>query len=258
MKFQYILPKVVNLGDYRRKQSSYADHSIFSPDNTEGLKMRNAICERGLSDAIHYLDQMGGEVVVFDATNTTRERRKLLHDRVVKEKGFKLFFVESICDDEKIIKANIKTVKVTSPDYVGKTENEVVEDFKQRIQHYVDQYETLDEDLESELSFLKIFNAGEKVLVHKHEGHIQSRIVYYLMNIKLTPRTIYLTRHGESQYNTELRLGGDPDLTSRGEEYAKRLAEYVNGLKIPDLLVWTSFYKRTSQTAKYVKGIHER
>ncbi len=56
--------------------------------------------------------------------------------------------------------------------------------------------QTIDEDIEGELSYIKIFNAGEKVLVHKHEGHIQSRIVYYLMNIKITPRTIYLTRHG--------------------------------------------------------------
>ena len=37
--------------------------------------------------------------------------------------------------------------------------------------------------------------------VHKHEGHIQSRIVYYLMNVHITPRTIYLTRHGESYNN---------------------------------------------------------
>ena len=69
-------------------------------------------------------------------------------------------------------------------------------DFKKRIQHYEDQYETINEARESQLSFMKIFNAGQKVLVHKHEGHIQSRIVYYLMNINLGPRTIYLTRHG--------------------------------------------------------------
>lgn len=37
-------------------------------------------------------------------------------------------------------------------------------------------------------------HTGEKVVVHKHEGHIQSRIVYYLMNIHITPRTIYLSR----------------------------------------------------------------
>ena len=187
---------MINLGDYRRKCTNYQDHNIFSPDNADGLRIRNQVCEEGLKDAIKYLEEEGGEVVVFDATNTTRDRRKLLHQRVVKEKGFKLFFIESICTDEKIIDANIRSCKVTSPDYVGCSEREVVEDFKKRIQHYVDQYETIDEEIESELSFLKIFNAGEKVLIHKHEGHVESRIVYYLMNIKITPRTIYLTRHG--------------------------------------------------------------
>lgn len=55
-------------------------------------------------------------------------------------------------------------------------------------------YHILDESRERHLSFMKIYNTGEKVIVHKHEGHIQSRIVYYLMNIHITPRTIYLTR----------------------------------------------------------------
>lgn len=67
-------------------------------------------------------------------------------------------------------------------------------DFLQRIEHYQERYEPLDEVTESELSFMKIFNTGEKVLVRKHEGHIQARIVYYLMNIHIIPRTIYLTR----------------------------------------------------------------
>ena len=35
-------------------------------------------------------------------------------------------------------------------------------------------------------------------MVHKHEGHLQARIVYYLMNIHITPRTIYLTRVGQN------------------------------------------------------------
>ena len=49
---------------------------------------------------------------MFDATNTTRQRRELLRRRVVDEKGFKLFFVESVCDDERIIENNIRSVKV--------------------------------------------------------------------------------------------------------------------------------------------------
>jgi 6-phosphofructo-2-kinase/fructose-2,6-biphosphatase 2 len=92
---------------------------------------------------------------------------------------------------------SFSSVQVTSPDYYEFNEDQVIEDFKKRIKHYEDQYQTIDEDLEANLSYIKIFDAGEKVLVHKHEGHIQSRIVYYLMNIKITPRTIYLTRHGE-------------------------------------------------------------
>lgn len=41
---------------------------------------------------------------------------------------------------------------------------------------------------------LNYFPEGEKVVVHKHEGHVQARIVYYLMNIHVTPRSIYLSR----------------------------------------------------------------
>lgn len=129
--------------------------------------------------------------------------------------GYKLFFVESVCDDPAIVESNIRQVKINSPDYAGMDKEAAVEDFLQRIDHYHDQYQPLDEVEEDALSFMKIFNTGapskcffykftnpfnflcdtgEKVLVHKHEGHIQSRIVYYLMNIHITPRTIYLTR----------------------------------------------------------------
>ena len=69
--------------------------------------------------------------------------------------------------------------------YVTPFQNEAVNDFKKRIAHYEDQYQTLDESLEPDLSFLKIFNCGKKVSVYQHEGHIQSRIVYFLMNLHL-------------------------------------------------------------------------
>ena len=111
--------------------------------------------------------------------------------------GYKLFFIESLCDDKTIVDSNIKEVKVTSPDYITYDKDKVYDDFMERIKHYESQYQSLDEELEPNFSFLKIFNAGSKFTVHKHEGHIQSRIVYYLMNVKITPRTIYLTRHGK-------------------------------------------------------------
>lgn len=51
-------------------------------------------------------------MAVFDATNTTQKRRRKLYQQIVVEKGFKLFFVESICNDKSIIESNIKEVKV--------------------------------------------------------------------------------------------------------------------------------------------------
>lgn len=41
-------------------------------------------------------------------------------------------------------------------------------------------------------------------------------------------RKIWLSRHGESMYNTLARLGGDSTLSPRGEVYA---------YKLPDVLV---------------------
>ena len=79
---------------------------------------------------------MQGEIAVFDATNTTGDRRRLLYQRIVVEKGYKLFFVESICNDDSIIESNIKEVKTASPDYTNIAEDCVMEDFKKRIAHY--------------------------------------------------------------------------------------------------------------------------
>lgn len=97
---------------------------------------------------------------VFDATNTTFERRQLIREIIVDQMGYKLFFVESVCDDPAIIESNIRQVKITSPDYANMDKEAAVEDFLQRIDHYHDQYQTLDEVQEDGLSFMKIFNTG--------------------------------------------------------------------------------------------------
>lgn len=68
------------------------------------------------------------------------------------------------------------------------------------------------------LSYIKIFNVGSRYLVNRVQDHIQSRIVYYLMNIHVTPRSIYLSRHGESELNLLGRIGGDSDLSSQGQK----------------------------------------
>ncbi|XP_055311719.1 6-phosphofructo-2-kinase/fructose-2,6-bisphosphatase isoform X2 [Sitodiplosis mosellana] len=253
-----IFTKVYNLGEYRRNATSaYKSHEFFRPDNQAAMAIRTECALRALEDACKWLQEKG-EVAVFDATNSTAERRKMIHEIVVNKWGYKLFFVESICDDPQIIEQNIMEVKVSSPDYTNMNTDAVLRDFLLRIEHYQEKYQLLDEIIEKELSYMKIYNTGEKVVVHKHEGHIQSRIVYYLMNIHITPRTIYLTRHGESEHNLAGLIGGDSDLSHRGYSYAKSLAKFIDQQQIEGLRVWTSRLKRAIQTVADVPAPQER
>lgn len=99
------------------------------------MAIRAQCAVEALKDVCHWLEG-GGEVAVFDATNSTADRRKVIQDYVVTKMGFKLFFVESICDDPQIIEQNIREVKVSSPDYLTMDKDQVLQDFLQRIQHY--------------------------------------------------------------------------------------------------------------------------
>uniref|UniRef100_A0A4W4FT54 6-phosphofructo-2-kinase domain-containing protein n=1 Tax=Electrophorus electricus TaxID=8005 RepID=A0A4W4FT54_ELEEL len=239
--------KVFNVGQYRREAvRSYSNFEFFRPDNEEAMKIRNATISQHL-----FCTQ------VFDATNTTRERREVILS-FAKEYGYKVFFVESICDDPEIIAENIKQVKLSSPDYVNCDKDEAVADFLKRIECYKVTYVPLDDDCDRNLSYIKIFNVGSRYLVNRVQDHIQSRIVYYLMNIHVTPRTIYLCRHGESDLNLLGRIGGDSGLSSRGNKFAAALGKYIRSQCIPDLKIWTSHMKRTIQTAEAVGVPYEQ
>lgn len=88
------------------------------------------------------------------------------------------------------------------------------------------------------------------------------------MNLHVTPRPIWLSRHGESEYNLDDRIGGDSPLTAKGDEFAHTLAgiflplfsksnvDWVeNHIKTHNdetLSVWTSTLKRSIATAQYI------
>lgn len=59
---------------------------------------------------------------------------------------------------------------------------------------------------------------------------------------------IYITRHGESQFNQTGQIGGNSNLTTKGEEYAVNLH---NLLGEKDLKIYTSKLERTIETSKY-------
>lgn len=64
-------------------------------------------------------------------------------------------------------------------------------DFLNRIRQYEAVYETI---TEPHLSYLRIKNVGNQVTVCRIHGYLQSRIAFYLMNLHIKPRSIYLSR----------------------------------------------------------------
>lgn len=239
--------RVFNVGNYRRERlGSRQPHDFFDPDNPEGAAARREVAMAALEDMLEWFAQ-GGEVGIYDATNTTRARRALLADRL-RAHGLSVVFVESVCEDESVVEANIRQTKLHMPDYAGMDPDAAVRDFRARIAHYERAYEPVGED---EGSFVRIIDIGRLVVAHEIHGYLPSRLVYFLMNLHVAPRSIWLTRHGESTYNVEDRIGGDPPLSEAGRAFARSLAAYVRslGLDRQGLRVWTSTLRRTKETA---------
>uniref|UniRef100_A0A8B9JMG5 6-phosphofructo-2-kinase/fructose-2,6-bisphosphatase 2 n=1 Tax=Astyanax mexicanus TaxID=7994 RepID=A0A8B9JMG5_ASTMX len=218
--------KVFNLGEYRREAvQSYKSYDFFRHDNAEAMKIRKQCAIIALQDVKTYLNEEGGQIAVF--------------------------FVESICDDPDVIAENIMDVKVSSPDYPERHRERVMEDFLKRIECYKVTYQPLDPDQhDRDRSFIQVINVGQRFLVNRVQDYIQSKIVYYLMNIHVHTHSIYLCRHGESEHNIQGLIGGDSGLSNRGKEFARALRGFVESHKLVDLKVWTSQLKRTIQTAE--------
>lgn len=158
--------------------------------------MRRAAAEAALIDMLKWFKEKNGVIAIFDATNSTKERRRWIKQRCDAE-GIETLFVESKCDDEELIMSNILEVKTTSPDYAGQDPEVAAQDFRNRIRNYEKVYQTIDAD-ESDLTYLKIMDVGKQVIINRIQDYLQSRVVYYLMNLHIKPRSIWLSRVSHS------------------------------------------------------------
>jgi len=235
----------VNVGDYRRSRAGARQPAeYFAPDNLATREERVGFAMAALDDLLDWFGS-GGEVGIYDAANTERSRRDVIRERCVAA-GVKVLFIESICDDQTIIEANVRRNKLGLPDYAGMTPGDAFNDFQNRIYQYSRAYEPVSDP---EGSYVKIVDAGQKVIVNRIDGYFLARLVFFLMHVHPTHRPIWLTRHGESIWNPAGRIGGDPPLTPRGEQYARALAQFVKDRASGHPAVWTSTLQRTIATA---------
>jgi broad specificity phosphatase PhoE/predicted kinase len=267
--------QVFNVGSYRReKLGAKQPPEFFDPTNPDGSTQRLHMAVLALDDMFEWL-RKGGRVGIYDATNSTKSRRQLIMSRCTDE-HIQVIFIESICEDPVIIESTLRETKLHSPDFEGVPSAEAIQQFQERIEHYTRAYETVDED--EYVSFIKMFDVGKKIIVHNlPSSYLPGRVVFFLMNLHIIPRPIFLTRHGQSMDNTEDKIGGDSKLTPSGERYAQALSSWVNQRifeakaegkkksamertvsydgaedKLMKLTVWTSTLQRAIATSQYL------
>ncbi|KAI5786917.1 6-phosphofructo-2-kinase-domain-containing protein [Pyronema domesticum] len=250
LKWLSINAKSFNVGSYRRADTPQPNAEFFNTGNTEGERMRRAAAEAAVSDMLKWFGE-GGHVAILDATNSTKARRTWIKGQC-DAKGYECLFVESRCDDPDLVLSNVLSVKTSSPDYVGQDPEDAVKDFMARIRNYEKVYQSIGD--EEQVTFVKLINVGSQVVINAVQNYLQTRIIYFTMNLHITPRSIWLSRHGESQYNVEGKIGGDADLSVRGYAYAQALPELVaKSVGDAEITLWTSTMKRTIQTAHHLK-----
>ncbi|GAB5364614.1 hypothetical protein AAMO2058_000984900 [Amorphochlora amoebiformis] len=246
--FHDVNVKVFNLGNERRQSVGVKiPHSFFDPANKENkeryCKIQRSFVRRIKTDFL-VKDQVP-RIAIYDACNHTKETR----DWIINEMGtkIKVIFIECIVNDPAVIKGYLGEVWKTMPDYDGVDGKEASLDYKNRIKHFRQAYEPMKDP---------------------NLRYFPGQIVNFLMNLHTVPRPIYLSRHGQSQYNALGKIGGDSSLTKEGIKYAQKLARFCEkhiltggGSETKDkdkcdnpkhARLYTSTLRRTNETVQFI------
>ena len=267
---------IFHLGDYRRAhvgpKGEVPDDYFHVNATSSSVLLRNKILKKCREDILHFLNHENGQIAIYDAVNPLSMGRRALAKEFEKHK-IQTLFIESHCTDERIIEENVRSVKISSPDYVGWSPEDAVKDYLKRINARIPHFETMEE---KELHYVKMVNAGQRVIVNNCAfGYLSQRIVFYLLNLHIKSRQTYFCRAGTTK--DEESYKADASLSPEGEDYARKMAETLIGhreaerkslidngapasTELKSLTVWTSTRRRTVETAAYLeqKGFRVR
>lgn len=277
--------KIFNVGNKRREVeagdlTNSCDSSYFDPSNSAAKERREAIAMSLVHEMLEWMDGKGAvpAVAIFDATNSTADRRRRLQ-KAVKEHSpsYDVVFLESLCDDPEILEANIRMKCIKSPDYKHCTYDEAKKDFEARVEQYKSAYETLDNDgkMESDLSYIKMFNMSAHLVAHNIYGRRALSLLPFLMALHIGSRPVWLVRmprqedefrfglrqwlFPESYARKHARNFGDQSMSKEGLKYAAKLAKYVQqNATFQTARIFACSHRRAMQTASLIDCTGER
>ena len=253
--------KIFNAGNRRRELYDFTDSiSFFNEDN---ITQMDQLAKTLLTEMIQWIIQDDNKIAIFDATNSNQKRRADIMNAIdlFKIENLKVCFIESYCNIHHIIDKNIE-MKMLNPDYKDKPKKEAIKDFNERMVYYVRNYQEFDiSEIQSNpnYSYLKITNINQLYKIYNVVGSHLANLMSFMLNINIKTSNIYLTRHGESMFNTKDMIGGDSSLSEKGKIYSQVLYDYLdhNG-HLKEIDIFTSTLKRTKETATYLRTLSEQ
>lgn len=241
--------RIFNNGDMRRlhlgPRSSLPE--FYNDNNLSGREQREQIARMNLYEARVFLEH-GGNVAILDATNSSRERRRLIEEAAG---DTPILYIECVNRDEDMLNASIRR-KITQPEFSHLDTDAAMAYFRERIYYY----EKIFTSLSEEEHFVRLDTLHNRI----EEEKGCSPIPYYLnirdILVSDWVRHLYLVRHGQSFYNIDGRLGGDSGLTGYGREQSEALARHFRDIPVP--FVFTSTRKRSRESAEAICGQQEK
>lgn len=247
--------RIFNAGNYRRVLLG-ADQpaDFFDSGNVAGMEIRERMAQMAADDLIEYI-RCGGQIGIFDATNTTRKRRRHVVEVFTKELDLpvnRVLFLEMVSHDQKLVEHTILEVKMKGKDYDNVDPTAAYADFKNREAEYLKVYETLELEHQEDqkLSFVKLVDAGESLVTHRIVGALPKSIVQFSSNLKPFAGHLYVTVNGETPDSIAGRLGVNSDLTASGRDLACRLEAWANKRGYETMHVWCAPTNAGMQTAR--------
>ncbi|KAK3680029.1 hypothetical protein LTR78_000406 [Recurvomyces mirabilis] len=265
---------IFHLSDYRREylgpNGAVPDDYFHVNASTSSVLLRNKILKKCREDMFRFLDHENGQIAIYDAVNPLSTGRRAFAKEFEK-KGVHTLFVESVCTDERIIEENVRSVKISSPDYLGWSPEDAVQDYLKRINARIPHYETLEEP---DLHYIKMINAGQRVIANQCSfNYLSQRIVFYLLNLHIKSRQTYFVRAGTTRDEDSYKA--DASLSVEGQDYARKMADTLlahreserqnlikhgapAGTALKPLTIWTSTRRRTVETSEYLASLGYR